>query len=217
MVTVSWLQSDINALPKGFFLTHFVQLSPFSSGPDPKPIRSIEGFNSIQKAVYSVCNRNFQSTTDHGNLRADLNQVSALCNRENGAGICLFFFFFLMNCTRLFVWGCVGPSFHFRRLPSFHCRSTSPPFSRPCSKMLGRSLRLPSQSLLEDLVTDSPNLWRKWPHVLTSLAGLARFHGDRSARLGLPVVLPPVITSSLKCKELRHGPLICCSEHICGG
>lgn len=167
MVTVSWLQSDINALPKGFFLTHFVQLSPFSSGPDPKPIRSIEGFNSIQKAVYSVCNRNFQSTTDHGNLHADLNQVSALCNRENGAGICLFFFF-LMNCTRLFVWGCVGPSFHFRRLPSFHCRSTSPPFSRPCSKMLGRSLRLPSQSLLEDLVTDSPNLWRKWPHVLSS-------------------------------------------------
>lgn len=117
MVTVSWLQSDINALPKGFFLTHFVQLSPFSSGPDPKPIRSIEGFNSIQKAVYSVCNRNFQSTTDHGNLRADLNQVSALCNRENGAGICLFFFFFFNELYKTLCLRLRGAQFSFPTPP----------------------------------------------------------------------------------------------------
>lgn len=164
MVTVSWLQSDINALPKGIFLTHFVQLLLFSSGPDPKPIRSVEGFSSIQKAIYSVCNRNFQSTIETmGTCVQDWTKSMHFATEKKRRGFA--FFFFLMNSTRVFVWCWVGPNFHFWHLPSSQCQSTSPPFGHLCSKMLAKSLRLPSQSPLEDLVTESPNLWHKWPCV----------------------------------------------------
>lgn len=94
MVTVSWLQSDINALPKGIFLTHFVQLLLFSSGPDPKPIRSVEGFSSIQKAIYSVCNRNFQSTIETmGTCVQDWTKSVHFATEKKRRGFAFFFFF----------------------------------------------------------------------------------------------------------------------------
>lgn len=47
------VQSEIHAFTKGFFLAHFVQLLPVSSGFDPKPIKPTGGFQFNSKGCES--------------------------------------------------------------------------------------------------------------------------------------------------------------------
>lgn len=106
MITLNWLQSGIYALPKGFFLAHFVRLLPVSSGLDPKPIKSTGGFQFNLKGFESghlLClqQKFAEHNRDHRNLPVGLNQV------REGGWMCFGFFF---QSTRLFV-GDRGPVF----------------------------------------------------------------------------------------------------------
>lgn len=108
MITVNWLQLDIYALPKGFFLAHFVQLLPVSSGLDPKPIKFTGGFQFNLKGFESghlLClQQKFpEHNRDHGNLHVGLNQVNALCNGGKGADLLFWCCGCFFKSTRLFV------------------------------------------------------------------------------------------------------------------
>lgn len=109
-----WLQwigySQIYALTKGFFLAHFVQILPVSSGFDPKPIKPAGGFQFNSKGFESghlLCLQHGSSehNRDHGTPHVGLNQVSTLHDGGKGVdlllllGFCLLGFFCLIYKT----------------------------------------------------------------------------------------------------------------------
>lgn len=112
MITVNWLQSEIHAFTKGFFLAHFVQLLPVSSGFDPKPIKHTGGFQFNSKGFESghlLClqQESSEHNRDRRTMHIGLSQASAL--HDGGKGVDLLFLLvfcllgFFVSFTRLFV------------------------------------------------------------------------------------------------------------------
>lgn len=92
MITVNWLQSEIHAFTKGFFLAHFVQLLPVSSGFYPKPIKHTGGFQFNSKGFESghlLCLQQESSeyNRDHSTLHVVLSQASALHDGRKGVDL----------------------------------------------------------------------------------------------------------------------------------
>lgn len=229
MITVNWLQSKIYALTKGFFLAHFVQLLPVSSGFDPKPIKPTGGFQFNSKGFESghlLCLQQGSSelNRDRGTLHVGLNQVSALHN--GGKGVDLLFFagvlfvvVFLFNLQDSL--SETEPVF-LSSSSLFHPGKGQALSGRLSRRTPAKSLCLQSPSPLEASVTHNPNLWLHVPVLApprcqrSSLAGLARLHGDRGPGW-LPLALPPAIAAALQCRESQRGLSVCCSEWLSAG
>lgn len=236
---MGWLQSDIDVLPKGLFLAHFVQLLPVSSGLDPKPIKATGGFQFNSKGFesgHSVClqQKFAEHNRDHRNLHVDLNRVHVLCDRGKGVDLLRFLFGWLVfgGC-----WGggvgllaffnlqalCLRQGLHFPfrlLLPFSHCWTATLILAACATERLPRAWAQGRQApwrtwwhIIPTYSLSAPMCHRLAPcHQHLSLVGLACLHGNWTASRAC---LWPchLLLSSLKCEELKHCRGSACARH----